>query len=208
MKIKKLLAGVLTGAMVLGAMCTSAFADATAEVKYEGWSDDTGAVSGYTYTVENDVDSVNIAIQYADAVDDGSTFGYNDWCNNGIKVTLSDGTTAYYCFGGASATWDTSIAAKDSNDVLGGTANENGRGFVLTDGAGSFDIAVDQGATIDFYALGWDSYDGTQFTVTITEAAEDGDDSAEGSTTLPVVLAAVAALAVVATVSTKKFAER
>ncbi len=201
MKLKKIMAGILAGAMVVSSMALTAFADATVEVKYTGG---TGADASYEYTVQTDVTSVSVAIKYADAVDEGKTFGFNDWCGNGIVVEDTDGTKTYYGFGGSQVSWNGSIYEKDDSLV---PAAGDDKYFTLTDGEGSFDLAVaGAGTKISFYALGWDSYDGTQYTVTITGDAEpEAADSTSGDV-LPfaVIALSLSALAAGAVVVTKK----
>ncbi len=190
MNFKKVLAGALTGTMVV-AMGVTALAEDCSYID--------GTTASYTYTVQGDVSTITANITYADSVDDGATFGFNDWCGNGVKVTLSDGTVTYYQWGGASVTWGWDADDDDEEDSVDGVNGTTWLGTVV-DGVAALSIPVDQGAVVEFYTLGWDTYDGVQYSVEIT-----GDEAAETGDTLPVAyLAAVVALAGVALAASKK----
>ena len=49
---------------------------------------------GATYEVTDDVTELTAEIYYKDPVDDGNTFGFNDYCQNFVHVHLPDGAAA------------------------------------------------------------------------------------------------------------------
>lgn len=190
MNFKKVMAGVMASSMV-AAMSVAAFA-ADGDCSYID-----GKTPSYTYTVQGDVSTITADIVYAE--DQGETFNFNDWCGNGVIVTLADGTKNYYQWGGKSVTWGWDADGDEEDDSVDGVNGTTWLGTV-EGGKASLSIPVAQGATVDFLTLGWDTYDGVQYTVTIS-----GDAAASTGDVAPVAyLAAVAALAGVALVASKK----
>lgn len=190
MNFKKVMAGVMAGSMV-AAMSVAAFA-ADGDCSYID-----GKTASYTYTVQGDVSTITADIVYAE--DQGDTFNFNDWCGNGVIVTLADGTKTYYQWGGKSVTWGWDI---DDDKIEESENGINGTTWLGTveDRKASLSIPVAQGATVEFLTLGWDSYDGVQYTVTIS-----GDEAASTGDVAPVAyLAAIVAVAGVAMVASKK----
>lgn len=195
MNFKKVLAGALTGTMVV-AMGVTAFAEDCSYID--------GTTPSYTYTVQNDVSSITASIVYADSVDDGETFGFNAWCANGVRVTLSDGTVNLYQWGGSSVTWGWDVDGDKVADTEEGVDTATWLGTIADDGTGTLVIPVDQGATVEFVTLGWDTYDGVQFSVTISGDEASDDASSDGDVAPVAYLAAAVALAGVALVASKK----
>jgi hypothetical protein len=190
MNFKKVLAGVAAGSMV-AAMSVTAFAEDCSYID--------GKTSSYTYTVQGDVSTITADIVYAPDQEDGS-FNFNDWCGNGVIVTLADGTKTYYQWGGAQVTWGWDADGDEVDDSLDGVKGSTWLGTV-TDGKATLSIPVAQGATVDFLTLGWDSYAGVQYSVTVSEGNASQDD---GDVAPVAYLAAVVALAGVAMVASKK----
>lgn len=196
MKIKKIAAAVLAGTMAIAAMAVSAFA-ADGDCAY------TDAVSpSYTYEVADDVTSIKADVTIVMPLE-GDT-AWNDWCGEGVKVTKADGTVEYYQWGGASVTWGADFDGDKNEDCPGGVDGDHWLGTVK-DGKVTLEIPVDKGSKVEFYVMSWDSYKDVQYNVAIAGAADD-TPTGDSAATTAVILAAVAALAVAATVSVKKFA--
>ena len=83
---------------------------------------------------------------------------------------FAEDTKTYYQWGGAQVSWGWDIDGDKNDESKDGVNGSTWLGTV-TDGKLTLDIPVAKGATVDFYTLGWDSYDGVQYTVTI-----DGKD--------------------------------
>ncbi|MBP5651976.1 MAG: hypothetical protein J6X17_00970, partial [Lachnospiraceae bacterium] len=77
-----------------------------------------GKTPGSTYTVQNDCNSVIIDVEYLASL--GETFGYNDWCQNGIIITHTDGSKSYYQWGGKEVNWDWKEDGADAAFSVGG----------------------------------------------------------------------------------------
>ena len=193
-KFKKVLAAVLAGTMVIGALAVSAFA-ADGDCKYTD-----GKSASYTYEVKGDVTSVTANVTIKMPLE-GDT-AWNDWCGEGVKVTDADGTVTYYQWGGKEVSWNADFDGDKTDDCVGGVKGDNWLGTVA-DGKASLTIPVKgAGSKVEFYVMSWDTYADVQYNVAIAGDTAAGDASA----TTALVLVALAALAVVATVSVKKFA--
>ncbi len=194
-KFKKVLAAVLAGTMVLGALAVSAFA-ADGDCSYTD-----GKSASYTYEVKGNVTSItaNVTIKLPSEGD----VAWNDWCGEGVKVTDADGTVSYYQWGGKEVKWNVDFDGDKTDDCIGGVDGDHWLGTVA-DGKVSLTIPVKgAGSKVEFYVMSWDQNPGVlQYNVAIAGDTAAGDASA----TTALVLVAVAALAVVATVSVKKFA--
>ena len=144
-----------------------------ADVKY---GNAPGALPDAVYTVTTDTMYVTLKIAYKQ-VDDGSGIqgAFNDYCANGICVTNPDGSQRFYAFGGKEVSWDVTVAGAEEPEVMGGANNANGQFFIVgPDGTLEQKILVDGiGTTIGFYALGWDTYDGVQYTVEVIEGGQE-----------------------------------
>ena len=234
MKIKKLLAAVMTGAMVVGTLCTGAFAaddDPTSATGATVWCVDIDGLATALGCGSADLDSsataadkqalaedAGLSITDVTIIADGEEIAVSEYyfgdieANGKIRIEIRNqyGTITE---GYEDLTWEDTLAVRFT--IAGVPDGEYEAFEMYTDSAWAFgnwtagDDAND--ATYITEQTATITGDGT-YTVSISNAnyvaEEDGDDSGEGSATLPVVFAAVAALAVVATVSTKKFAER
>ncbi len=210
MKTRNILAAVAAAAVAVSTMAVNVFA--AEECAYTD-----GTIPSASYEVVGDVSQITANIVYSDPVDDGNTFGFNDWCGNGVIVTLPDGTKNYYQWGGAQVTWGWDATGDKEDDSVGGINGNTWLGEVV-DNQATLRIPVEKGATVDFLCLGWDSYAGTQYTVDIdaaqavvAEAAAEAP-AAEATTTdapatgnAPIAgMAAVMALAGAAAIASKK----
>lgn len=196
MKIKKIAAAVLAGTMAFAAMAVSAFA-ADGDCAYID-----AQSPSYTYEVTDDVTSVKADVTILMPLE-GDT-AWNDWCGQGVKVTNADGSVEYYQWGGASVTWGADFNGDKEEDCAGGVDGDHWLGTVA-DGKVTLDIPVaGAGSKIEFVVMSWDSYADAQYNVAIASATDT--PSGDSAATTALILAAVAALAVVATVSVKKFA--
>lgn len=137
-----------------------------------------GKTPSYSYTVQNNVSTITADIVYAPDQEDGS-FGFNDWCGNGVIVNHADGSKSYYQWGGAQVSWGWDADGDEVDDSVDGVNGETWLGTVV-DRQATLTIPVEQGATVDFLCLGWDSYAGTQYTVAISgDVAGSEEDPSE-----------------------------
>lgn len=195
MKIKKIAAAVLAGTMAFAAMAVSAFA-ADGDCAYTD-----GTSPSYTYEVADDVTSIKAEVTIKLPTEGEPN--WNDWCGEGVKVTKADGSTEYYQWGGKSVTWSADFNDDKEDDCKDGVNGDHWLGTVA-DGKVTLEIPVDKGSKVEFYVFSWDAAAGVQYNIAIAGATDipSGDSAA----TTVVVLVAIAALAVAATVSVKKFA--
>ncbi len=142
----------------------------------EETEEDVAAISGdvaygknFTVKVTSDVEKVVATATYAE--DDGDAFNFNDWCGNGIIVTAEDGTKTYYQWGGKEVSWGWDADNDGTEDSVGGVNGETWVGSV-TDRVATLEIPATKGSVIEFLALGWDTYEGTQFTISFAGDVE------------------------------------
>ena len=155
---------------------------AISDVEEEPAADDTvtadiaytdGLTPSYTYTVKDNAKELNVKVAVSPA--DGDAFGWNDWCGAGVAVKSEDGTVKYYQYGGKSVTWGWGTEDEKGNKIdytVDGINGESWLGTVDAENGGEFAIPVKQGDVVEFYCLSWDSYDGVQYTLTLSEVVE------------------------------------
>ena len=119
-------------------------------------------ISENSYTVKNNVDSVNVNIFVGDANE------YMEWTKYIIKVTYPSGKIEYYAFGGAGATWSNDMDGDGIPDVEGygsdqwlATIGDEYRATLKIPVAG-------KGTRVDFYCNSYMDYDGIQYLAVIT----------------------------------------
>ena len=147
-------------------------ADDTEEVKADiAYTD--GLTPSYTYTVKGDAKELDVKVAVSPA--DGDAFGWNDWCGAGVAVKSTDGTVKYYQYGGKSVNWDWGNEDLDVTYSEKGIDGETWLGTVDAENGGEFAIPVQKDDVVEFYCLSWDKYTGVQYTLTLSEVAEDVD---------------------------------
>ena len=147
-------------------------ADDAEEVKADiAYTD--GLTPSYTYTVKGDAKELNVKVAVSPA--DGDAFGWNDWCGAGVAVKSTDGTVKYYQYGGKSVNWDWGNEDLDVTYSEKGIDGETWLGTVDAENGGEFAIPVQKDDVVEFYCLSWDKYTGVQYTLTLSEVAEDVD---------------------------------
>lgn len=139
---------------------SSATTTISADCKYTD-----GKTPSALFEVTGDVTSITADVVYAE--DQGDAFNFNDWCGNGVIVTKADGTKTYYQWGGAQVTWGWDIDDDKNEESVNGVNGTTWLGTVV-DRQVSMSIPVEKGDTVGFYTLGWDSYDGVQYTVSVS----------------------------------------
>ena len=133
--------------------------------------------------VVDDIKELKVSAKIKEAGVDGFE-GFNDWCGEGVIVTLADGTRTAYQWGGASVTWSVDLD-KDGTDDATGVGTDAWLATVA-DNAAELVIPVEKDAIVDFYCCSWDSYEGTQITLSIDGgvvaneiAADEAEDAEE-----------------------------
>ena len=127
-----------------------------------------GKTPSYSCEVLDDISSLKVNVAMAPEADG---FSFNDWCGYGVCVNHADGTKSYYQWGGASVSWGWDIDDDKVDESAGGVTGDTWLGTVA-EGAVVLDIPVEKGAVVDFYTLAWDSYTGTQYTLTINDSVK------------------------------------
>lgn len=214
MKLRKVLAAVLTGAMVLGTMAVSASADdakftagiagqfdASVEGNFGEWQDTASFNQELEYNKE-----VTLKVDFGQAV----TFSGNYvGLQTNVPVETDDDDVVINDAKLISLKLDGEAVTINDDSYLTAEGFDGGLRINLTN-QWNGDIEVQP---IDPAVWAGKAFQVIEVTFQINngDAAADeepGDDSTTGSSTTAVIFVAVAALAVVATVSTKKFAER
>lgn len=137
-----------------------------------------GKTASLTYTVTGDVDTIKVDAKWLDNAD----VALNDWCGEGVIVTMPDGTKTVYQWGGAQVSWGWDADGDKKDDSVDGVKGKTWLG-TAADNAASFEVPVAQGAVVEFITLSYDGAPGVdQFTLTISgdkAAAETPDAPAE-----------------------------
>ncbi len=128
-----------------------------------------GMTSSLTVKVTGDVEKITANVTMAPA--DGDAYSFNDWCGHGVVVTAEDGTKTFYQWGGKEVSWNVDYDKDGTDDFIGGAKGDNWLGSVA-DGVATLEIPVTKGATVEFICQAWDSYAGTQYTITIDSDVE------------------------------------
>ncbi len=121
------------------------------------------------FKVTDDVTEVVAKIVCAEATDGFD--GMNDWCGEGVVVTLEDGTKAYYQFGGAQVTWGWDATGDKVDECTDGVNGSTWLG-TFADNAVELTIPVAKNAIVEIHTLSWEDFAGTQYTVTVDGGVE------------------------------------